>query len=289
MDTPFRIIERLCNNLEINQAKNVTVVRKVAWKETGRKLPFYCDPSLYSAASSLTHREGFTDEIHVNTVTLDDYCEEHDLIPHGLKLDVEGAEFEALVGAKKLLARWKPVLVLEYFPKPTPRNDALEFLDELGYIFYDVNLYRRVTRQFYRTYGSGPYLVNVLAIAGGSIRCSPYNHVALRDQQDVVVEEGRLKTDPIPLAFAARHVVAFDFDGPKPDVAEIAVLASDGERLGYQPGPVFHLKTHSCSHMIFETDQPCEISCELQVKQGDPGQLKFHRVQVARIVLGSES
>ena len=194
-----RIVEKLRNNLEADRATNVEVVPKAAWKETGRRLPFYCDPSRYSAASSLSRRKGFAEEIQVNTVALDDYCKEHNLIPNSLKLDIEGAEFEALVGAKNLLTQWKPVLVLEYFPMPTPTNDALEFLDELGYIFYDVNLYRRVTRQFYRTFGNGPCLANVLAIPGASIGFSPYNHVEFQDQQDIAVEEGRLKTNPIHL------------------------------------------------------------------------------------------
>ena len=170
-----KILERLYRNIKINRSRNVQVVAKAAWNETGKSLPFYCDPSHRSAASSLKHWEGFIGQIDVQTVTLDQYADESNVLPDVVKIDVEGAEFGVLTGAKNLLTRRKPVLVLEYFPKPATVDDTLDFLASLGYIFYDARLYRRVDRQFYLNQ-SMRSLVDVVAIPGRELRCSPYNH-----------------------------------------------------------------------------------------------------------------
>lgn len=60
-----------------------------------------------------------------------------------LKVDVEGAEMAALRGARKLLARFGPVLVFEHCD-PAHTAELLGFLADLGYAVFDMD-------------GSGPY------------------------------------------------------------------------------------------------------------------------------------
>ena len=149
-------------------------------------------------------------------------------------------------------------------------------------------LSRRVDRQFYLNQGTRS-LVDVVAIPGSELRRSPYSHVEFLQKQDVDVETGRLKTDPITLALPGRYAVVFDFDGPRSSVTGLRTMTSDGELLGYQEAKLMHLKMHACSHMIFEIDRACQITCDLRVWEGEPAEFCFRKVGVSRIVLSSQS
>ena len=78
-------------------------------------------------------------ELKVPVVTLDDFCEERDLAPDWVLIDVEGFEIAALRGARRLMARRKGNLnvVVEMHPNvwdtaDTTRAGAESLLEELG-------------------------------------------------------------------------------------------------------------------------------------------------------------
>lgn len=51
--------------------------------------------------------------VHVETTDLDSFCEENRFEPSLIKLDLEGAEIQALKGAKKILKKSHPFLIVE--------------------------------------------------------------------------------------------------------------------------------------------------------------------------------
>lgn len=51
-----------------------------------------------------------------------------------VKIDVEGHEYEALLGMKKLLLRDRPVIMIEIHDSCATKNDTIVFLIELGYV-----------------------------------------------------------------------------------------------------------------------------------------------------------
>jgi FkbM family methyltransferase len=60
-----------------------------------------------------------------------------------IKMDIEGAEVLALRGMHKLLARDKPTIVMEYWPRRfkklnTTAEEMFEMLEALGYKFWDI-------------------------------------------------------------------------------------------------------------------------------------------------------
>jgi FkbM family methyltransferase len=77
----------------------------------------------------------------INTVTLDDFCAKTGLVPTVVKIDIEGAEFDALKGAAGLIAAHHPHLILEQQP-----NDSrcLELLKHSGYHALDLNSYKLI-------------------------------------------------------------------------------------------------------------------------------------------------
>ena len=73
----------------------------------------------------------------VDIVALDDFCQEHDLWPDLMKIDVEGSEVLALKGARKLLHDKRPQMLIEVTPKTAPNVHSI--LSAAGYSMYAVN------------------------------------------------------------------------------------------------------------------------------------------------------
>ena len=64
--------------------------------------------------------------------------------PDFVKIDIEGAEYEALLGMKQLLSKDRPVIVCEVHPDKmesfgNTTDDLFKFLDEIEYDIYRVN------------------------------------------------------------------------------------------------------------------------------------------------------
>lgn len=55
--------------------------------------------------------------VTVPTTTLDAYCTRHQLAPTLIKIDVEGAEIEVLLGMKDILTRFRPTVFLSLHPR----------------------------------------------------------------------------------------------------------------------------------------------------------------------------
>jgi FkbM family methyltransferase len=56
-----------------------------------------------------------------------------DPVVHGIKIDVQGMELDALRGMRRLLARHRPKIVLEIH-RDVARNDVLTLLEDCGYL-----------------------------------------------------------------------------------------------------------------------------------------------------------
>ena len=140
---------RLAANVKRNGLANVRLFRMAAWDECGSAPLFHaCDPSRNSLDRARCEASGW--EI-VRLGRLDDVLEACD--PGRLdllKVDVEGAEAEALRGAVRSLRTWRPVVIFE---KNSPA--AADLLGTLGYELYRVDEAGR--------------LVPALARAGGNL------------------------------------------------------------------------------------------------------------------------
>ncbi len=79
------------------------------------------------------------DRVAVETIDLDTFIDRYSLCPQLFKIDVEGAEFLVLEGARKSIAKHKPLLVIEIHPDKTGVFDHARlrrFLDEYEYRYH---------------------------------------------------------------------------------------------------------------------------------------------------------
>lgn len=253
-----RLVERLPGEFAANQAANVRLVPRAVWSRSDETLTFHVDHSYYASGSSLLFCPASYHDEPVKTVSIDDYCRQTGCVPRAIKVDVEGAEFQVFQGAQQTLRRLKPSIVMEYGPAERIEEDAAEFLESLGYVLIDTNLYTVVNRAFYRQIPpESASLYNLLALhkESGLLPASgpPYRVQRLARLAPLLPE-----SDYVALA-AGRYVAALTFAAPLDAEVMLAVEARDGRRITYFQNAARHLKSHASSHLVFEVDEPTDV------------------------------
>jgi FkbM family methyltransferase len=118
----------LLKNILLNKLNNVEVYPFALWYKNGYEL-FEIYPH-HQGMNSIVNKEKGSNIIKVKTIKLDDLrlnIREIDVI----KIDVEGAEFEALHGMKDTIVRYKPAIVIEI--KNKNKDLVNNFLNKIGY------------------------------------------------------------------------------------------------------------------------------------------------------------
>ena len=123
---------QIAHNIQLNGFRNV-VIRPEALGGSNRTETFHtsAEPTWGTLSSVGKLPDHASDRILVQVATLDSLLEDGGLAgPDLVKIDIEGAEAEALRGAAATLKRYCPLLIIELHGT----NDAvLRVLDEFGY------------------------------------------------------------------------------------------------------------------------------------------------------------
>jgi FkbM family methyltransferase len=93
---------------------------------------FICGASIKDQANSIYEEE-------VEVKTLDNLFKNLECSHLTIKLDIENFEFEALKGAKDLIQRYQPVIILEILKREIENGSSpsFKFLQDLGYTFHN--------------------------------------------------------------------------------------------------------------------------------------------------------
>jgi FkbM family methyltransferase len=132
----------LKENLFINNVNNVKAFNIGLSKEVG-EFTFYCDPNLtVNASLSNVSDNSNAIELTCKVDVLDRFVQSNNINKIDfIKLDIEGAELFALIGAKKSIIDFKPKIFIEMLRKWALKfdyhpNDIILFLKEIGYKCY---------------------------------------------------------------------------------------------------------------------------------------------------------
>lgn len=125
-----------------NKRDGIEVINKALSDHTGTVKMIQGDV-LHSEANAVTHNE---DELGVPMacIKLDDVIT-NDKTVHYIKLDVEGHEYEALLGAEHIIDHCRPIIILEIW-NPSHRDNsnhkkAVDWLQHKGYALYRLSKY----------------------------------------------------------------------------------------------------------------------------------------------------
>ena len=142
------LVELIEHNLKANGLDSAEVVNQAVSDRT--KPIGYADGSVDAGLSM--HAPGeLSGEVIAESVSLDEFFDSKGVTPDVIKIDVQGAEMEALRGAEQILRRCHPVIFLEVHPKfvgafGTTPQEVYGFLTETGYDeIYLINEHRRDT------------------------------------------------------------------------------------------------------------------------------------------------
>lgn len=136
-----RVSQVLLRNSEANGFENVHLIQAAVGKKTGKA-------EFVTQAGSMGHLKGAIDVLPsqyshqgesftVDLIAIDDFVQAHP-VPQVVKIDIEGAEIEALEGMTHLIEASGPVILGEYHSEQII-SWGTHFLSSRGYRFFDVS------------------------------------------------------------------------------------------------------------------------------------------------------
>lgn len=111
-------VQHFLRNIEYSGIINIKLFPYLVGEETKENVPFYETHYVTGMNSIVSYKDDDTYKvIDKKQVSLDDFCAHNRIIPEVIKIDVEGAEIEVLKGAKNVLKRYRPIIILSVHPK----------------------------------------------------------------------------------------------------------------------------------------------------------------------------
>lgn len=163
-----KISKQMGESLELNNIKNVTILSDALSNKEGN-LALHLGTTNIGASSLIG--EGSDDTIAVSVKTLDQYnYKKIDFI----KIDVEGYEYNVLLGGEKTIKQSRPKIIFEYSPiyyrkyNPAHIKDLLNFFQENNYEMIDLEDHKKIisnTEEFINEFNEGlRSQTNILAL-----------------------------------------------------------------------------------------------------------------------------
>ncbi|MEQ8247516.1 MAG: FkbM family methyltransferase [Alphaproteobacteria bacterium] len=138
-----RNVDLLRRHVRLNKLSNVEVVQTLLGDQVRRDVEFHVasrDSGLNSLAD--TPKLKGSRKIGLPMISLDAFCFDRGLKPNLIKMDIEGGELAALRGARNVLQRDRPLLLLSVHPWHLRQlghsvEEVQDLLGELGYEVFD--------------------------------------------------------------------------------------------------------------------------------------------------------
>lgn len=106
----------LNKHLKLNNIHNVFVYDYLVGDKKIDNVEFYEMKDVSGTQSIINIKTEFK-KTYKQQITLDDFCFKNNIKPEVIKIDIEGAEYLALRGAKKIINMYKPIIILSLHPK----------------------------------------------------------------------------------------------------------------------------------------------------------------------------
>lgn len=135
----------LRKNIIYNKISNIKVIPCLVGEESKSKVSFF-ESRLQSVMNSLIlYKDNGTFAMtHKRQISLDDFCSKNNIIPDVIKIDVEGGEICVLRGARDILTKHRPVVILSVHPRHlrlmrSSIDDLKQLIKSLRYKITDID------------------------------------------------------------------------------------------------------------------------------------------------------
>jgi FkbM family methyltransferase len=139
--TSFQALQK---NISLNNLSNV-IANPCGVSNVQSLEKYYVSSIDNSGMSGMRPAENFSGLVEtINTITIDDYSSEHELRRIDfIKIDIEGNELNALMGMKKVLQKFKPIIFIELVQEHLVKYDTniagvYSFLRSYNYAPYEI-------------------------------------------------------------------------------------------------------------------------------------------------------
>jgi FkbM family methyltransferase len=205
-----RIIGICQKNIVMSGCSNVQVYNVAVYSKSNETVPIYLgghlNDSIYSSSDE-------TAAFNVDTLALDDFVDFTKLVPNLIKMDIEGAEFDAIVGMLNTISTARPHLLLETQPSDTR---CLDLLRDKGYVAIDLNSYQEIKTP--ADYPQGVSIRNNLYIHQDRLSETPYSlpftfvEVKTLTGEDFIATSSSMISLKNPLKLdKGRYIIDLDF------------------------------------------------------------------------------
>lgn len=140
---PETLNHKRCNLALGCELKKVVTVENLALSDSEREIKLFVDrfnPANHSISDS---SESDVRQLSVKATTLDKYLSERGIAPSFIKMDLQGHEYEALVGVKTVLQRAKNLTLMIELDLQNNREKCLKVMDLLRDLDYEPKLPNR--------------------------------------------------------------------------------------------------------------------------------------------------
>jgi FkbM family methyltransferase len=128
---------RICLLLELNTQKILNIkIFNFGLSNSKASKTLYVDSQNVGGSSTIKNRGKFNDEIKIRLLPLDSIKIQYEKLQI-IKIDVEGNEYEVLLGGIKTIQNSMPIILLEQFPSDfdSPKRSSIALLTKFGYRF----------------------------------------------------------------------------------------------------------------------------------------------------------
>jgi len=124
----------LQKNISINNLEYVELINKAVFSRSGM-IAMSVSPTDTGSGDWSICRQVNGDSIQVQTISLDQFCEANQVFPDFLKIDVEGAEYDVLMGGGETIGRTQPTMLIElhHFDGDLAANRVPDLLSKWNY------------------------------------------------------------------------------------------------------------------------------------------------------------
>jgi len=124
----------LQKNVLINKLENIELINLAVFSKSGT-IGISVSPTDASSGDWSISRQTDGDSIQVQTISLDQFCQAKSVSPDFLKIDVEGAEFDVLMGGRETIGDCRPTMLIElhHFDGDIATNQVPDLLREWNY------------------------------------------------------------------------------------------------------------------------------------------------------------
>lgn len=124
----------LKKNILINNLDQIDLINMAVFSRPGM-IGMSVSPTDTGSGDWSINRQLNAGSIQVQTISLDQFCEAHRVSPDFLKIDVEGAEYDVLVGGRDIIGRSQPSMLIElhHFDGDLSTNRVPDLLEKWNY------------------------------------------------------------------------------------------------------------------------------------------------------------